>query len=482
MTVGSSTVQERIRFLCADVAALVGKAERAEVGRIAEALDAPVRIAVVGRVNSGKSTLVNALIGRRVAATAAQDCTSVVTEYHFGSPEHTVAEYRDGRIVRLGTVEPHEVNDQVNAAELSRLKVTLQSGLLDGLTLVDTPGLAATTGAFRWADETRSLIGADILVYLFRGSIRTDDAAVVGDFAASTGGLVPTATNSVGLLSHADNFGGGGWGAADPLDEAARSADRVARSLAGGFSAVIPVSGLLAETVRTGRLTENDARELRRLVDADPVLLQFHGQLLPAESDPTGQSLARLSALLGAYGLNHGRAHASSADALANWLDERSGMLAFQRHLENSSLPTVSQGRAEQAMRRLVNGAERFGRLASRLIEEAQHSPQFHGIREYRCYQLLLERCPDSHLVPALAAVVACRDRRARPRLLEHLDPAARAPEALRLSSAFQAEAGLVRRGAEAEGARTLSISYLHLWQHLVGSSQSVCAAGGPTP
>lgn len=480
VTVGSSTVQERIRSLCAEVAAVVGAADRAEVRTIVEAMQAPVRVGVVGRVNSGKSTLVNALIGRRVAATAAQDCTAIVTEYRFGAPEHAVAVHRDGRRVTLGSVDPHRLDDQIDASTLSSLEVSLQSGLLTGMTLVDTPGLAGATGSFRWAEETRALVDADILVYLFRGAIRVDDTEVVREFTEATGGLRPTATNSIGLLSHADNFGSGGWGVDDPFDTAAASADRVARSLAGCFSAVIPVSGLMAETVRTGRLTENDARELRRLADADPTMLQFHGQL-PSEPDSVDECLTHLSALLGPYGLNHGRAQASSAAALAEWLEQRSGMAAFQRHLETTSLPTVSQGRAQQAMSQLVSSAERFGRLASRLVEAANHGPELHAIREYRSYQLLLERCPDSHLVAPLADVVACGDSSSRPGLLGQLEATGGAPEALRRSSLFQAEASLARRGAEAEAARTLSISYMNLWTQLSGAQQPTFTAGGKT-
>ena len=58
-----------------------------EAQRIRHTLDAPPRIVVVGRLKSGKSTLVNALIGAPVAETAALEATNVVTVFQYGAPD-----------------------------------------------------------------------------------------------------------------------------------------------------------------------------------------------------------------------------------------------------------------------------------------------------------------------------------------------------------------------------------------------------------
>ena len=57
------------------------------VRRVREGLDEPLRVAVAGRVNAGKSTLVNALLRQRVAPTDVSECTRYVTWYRYGVPE-----------------------------------------------------------------------------------------------------------------------------------------------------------------------------------------------------------------------------------------------------------------------------------------------------------------------------------------------------------------------------------------------------------
>ena len=46
---------------------------------VRDRLDEPLRVAIAGRVKSGKSTLLNALVGDRLAPTDAGECTRIVT-------------------------------------------------------------------------------------------------------------------------------------------------------------------------------------------------------------------------------------------------------------------------------------------------------------------------------------------------------------------------------------------------------------------
>ena len=55
-------------------------------------LDEPLRVAIAGRVKAGKSTLLNALVGERLAATDAGECTRIVTWYRNALGYRVVAD------------------------------------------------------------------------------------------------------------------------------------------------------------------------------------------------------------------------------------------------------------------------------------------------------------------------------------------------------------------------------------------------------
>ena len=62
----------RMRAMLAEATqAYEGTPDHAPLRAMARRLDEPLRVAIVGRVKAGKSTLLNALVGERLAATDA---------------------------------------------------------------------------------------------------------------------------------------------------------------------------------------------------------------------------------------------------------------------------------------------------------------------------------------------------------------------------------------------------------------------------
>ena len=108
-------------------------------------LDEPLRVAIAGRVKSGKSTLLNALVGERLAPTDAGECTRIVTWYRDGHTYQVMARPARRRTdancaftrdddaieVDLGGLAPGDVD---------QLIVTWPSQALRTATLIDTPG------------------------------------------------------------------------------------------------------------------------------------------------------------------------------------------------------------------------------------------------------------------------------------------------------------------------------------------------------
>src|SRR3954469_9616573 len=87
--------------LCDEASATVDGPLRDAVSAVRADLDEPLRVALVGRVKAGKSTLLNALIGRRVAPTDVSECTRVVTWFSYNSADRAEVVLRAGGTVPL---------------------------------------------------------------------------------------------------------------------------------------------------------------------------------------------------------------------------------------------------------------------------------------------------------------------------------------------------------------------------------------------
>ncbi|HEY7595599.1 MAG TPA: dynamin family protein, partial [Actinophytocola sp.] len=112
-------------------------------------LDQPLRVAVAGRVKAGKSTLLNALVGERLAPTDAGECTRIVTWYQDGHTYQVQAslDRQPPRQLRF-TRENGQLDIDLGglaADDVSELVVTWPAQALRAVTLVDTPGIGSLT-------------------------------------------------------------------------------------------------------------------------------------------------------------------------------------------------------------------------------------------------------------------------------------------------------------------------------------------------
>src|SRR5580698_10533592 len=95
----ASEIIERLAVLLSEFRPRFGGQAGEELDELLSRLRNPVRVAVVGRVKAGKSTLVNALLGQLVAPTDVSECTKVVTWFHYGHPERLEMRLADGSVV-----------------------------------------------------------------------------------------------------------------------------------------------------------------------------------------------------------------------------------------------------------------------------------------------------------------------------------------------------------------------------------------------
>jgi hypothetical protein len=73
-----------------------GTGNDARMMAVRNRLDEPLRVAIAGRVKSGKSTLLNALVADRLAPTDAGECTRIVTWYRDGHTYRVTLHPRTG--------------------------------------------------------------------------------------------------------------------------------------------------------------------------------------------------------------------------------------------------------------------------------------------------------------------------------------------------------------------------------------------------
>ncbi|MGH4026810.1 MAG: dynamin family protein [Pseudonocardiaceae bacterium] len=332
--------------LSADVAQLCGQLSRqvdsrtaAGLREVARGLAAPLQLAVAGRVSSGKSTLVNALIGRRVAPTGISECTRLVTRFCYGTVDRIEVVFRTGRrqgmpLDAAGMIPSELGLDLADVSAVSHLEAYLTNAVLRDLTVVDTPGLGSPDAG---PDASMAAVAAaEAVLYVVTQSVRADDAQVLAAFTAATAGRVG-AVNAIAVLNKADTVAAesvpGSQG--DVGKAAALLAARQAEILGPRVADVLPVVGLLAETAETGVFSTADADALRVLAGTDPAIRS--AMVLSADLFTTlpcplpAGTRTRLLQRLDLYGVSRALAALDanpqcSAGALRRLLRESSGL------------------------------------------------------------------------------------------------------------------------------------------------------------
>lgn len=154
-----------------DLHALAG---RARAGRF--------HVLLIGCFSSGKSTLLNALLGEPVLPVKVNPCTAILTELVYGDPPSVEVRHRDGRAetmtpkafteaYQLRTAEVGEAGAEVSDrfGGIDRAVVSWPLPLLgNGVVLVDTPGLDDDDA--RTARTLRSLPEADAVIVVLNAS------------------------------------------------------------------------------------------------------------------------------------------------------------------------------------------------------------------------------------------------------------------------------------------------------------------------
>ncbi|GGL96180.1 dynamin family protein [Nakamurella endophytica] len=443
-------LSQAVAGMCAALLPQVSPGTARGVQDVLDRLDTPLQLAVAGRIKSGKSTLVNALIGRRVAPTDIGECTRLVTRFQYGTVDRIEVVRTDGR----RTVVPFAADGGIPAdlgldlVSVSHLEAFLTSAVLADITVIDTPGLGSMDaasvsrteallggGAARAASDGAAagtgaagttvpasksgpgsaeggddldpvsrfaVAGAEAVVYVFTQSVRADDTKVLESFAAATASREAGPVNALAVLNKADTVppesvagsGGSARRAAQLL--AATQADVLRPRVAD----VLPMIGLLAETAETGAFTAGDAEALRSLAGVDPDLfgaMVLAGDLFTAMDAPVDRATrVRLLQLLDLYGI------ALAVDLLRAEPELSAGELR-RRLLDASGLDAL-RVRLGEVFRSRADGIKASAALASLAALAGASQDWAERQRIHDAIEVLLQR-PEAHQLRLLEAL-----------------------------------------------------------------------------
>jgi hypothetical protein len=213
--------------------------DRAQLAALLDRLDAArMRVLVAGEAKRGKSTLINALLGREVLPSGVTPLTAVTTTVRYGDDEHAEVRFRDGHdekhpLAALTDLVTERGNPG-NRRGIADVTVYLAAPVLaGGVELVDTPG---TGSVFEWDTETahEALRSMDAAVFVL-----TADPPVSASERDLLGQVAGLSVTTFAVLNKADHLD------EDGLGEAVEFTRRVLGE-AGHSATVYPMSARAA--------------------------------------------------------------------------------------------------------------------------------------------------------------------------------------------------------------------------------------------
>lgn len=238
------------------------KSEADTLDQIADSAEQPFKLAVVGRMKAGKSTLINGLIGKPLAISDVEEATATINWICYGEAAQAsqfIVHWKDGRTepyplssLAQWTGKTPEVLSRVK--KTSFLRLFSDSPKLSEVQIVDTPGTGSAveeheiSKQFLNPDVISESIAqggkADAIIYVIPPVGREQDADTLKVFGD---GRIQNSDpyNSVAVLHKWDSLVSD-----DPKARAKEKAHGLFMQLKNYVADVIPVSGPLACAAR----------------------------------------------------------------------------------------------------------------------------------------------------------------------------------------------------------------------------------------
>ena len=257
------------------------------IGDVRKRMNEPMQLAIVGRISSSKSTLVNAILGKpEVVRTGHEAETFNVSWLKYGDDKSPITvHFKDGNKVDVPREQwarwASHAGEESLKTKVAYIEVSTSDEMLKHINIIDTPGLDATSKVD--SENTRRFlkqVNPDAVVFLFTKSLSEDSLKLIHEFQMSDVGNSYSITplNSLGVLSKPDL----NWSVINKIDVVEVSASAISRTLTSrddvkrALFRILPVSALMG--LASANISEEDYcifQSLSELQDEKYVLRLF---------------------------------------------------------------------------------------------------------------------------------------------------------------------------------------------------------------
>ncbi len=249
---------------------------RTAIENVKRRKDEPMQLAIVGRISSSKSTLVNAILGKpEVVRTGHEAETFNVSWLKYGEDNSPITvHFKNGSKIEV----PHDqwiqwashAGEEALKAKVSYIEVPTSDEILKQINIIDTPGLDATSRID--SENTKQFlkqVNPDAVVFLFTKSLSEDGLKLINEFQMSDVGNSYSITplNSLGVLSKPDL----NWSIVNKIDVIKETSSAISRTLTSRLDVkkalfrILPVSALMG--LASFNITEEDYNMFKSLAE-----------------------------------------------------------------------------------------------------------------------------------------------------------------------------------------------------------------------
>lgn len=356
------------------------------IGEVEARMQEPMQLAIVGRISSSKSTLVNAILGKpEVVRTGHGAETFNVSWLKYGNDNAPIKVYfKNGSVKQVERCDwngwaSHKGEESLKN-EVKYIEVTSNYDMLKYINIIDTPGLDSTSKVdSENTIEFLRTVHPDAVVLLFSKSLSGDTLKLIQEFQNSDAGISFSINpmNALGLLSKVDI----NWDIMDDNDAIQTSVSEIRRTLSSrsdvykSLFRILPVSALMG--LASYCISEEDISDFKSLASIDDSKsftdLFFSVNDFYNPYDFVSVSTERRKELILKYGL-YGiyvcvraiqKNHYISIQELSQLLREKSGFEAFINLLMSHFGDRASLIKAQQGVIKLLDACNKDRQYAN---------------------------------------------------------------------------------------------------------------------